>query len=388
MSATLPGLLILAGLLGSDIKRDESVLFFETWAWHDQENRQWVVPIHGWIFEPERDSITRKALLDAVSDILDVDESAHRDAEAILRERGRWFIVDNERGKRISVRLAGDVYDLPPSEPNGHFQAVLRVPDRSLNRLTTRPAAGADWLRFEAVLPPGDERAFTGAALLAAPTGLSVVSDIDDTIRVSRVSDPEAAVEKALLQPFEAVNGMSDVYQQWEKAGASFHWISESPWQFYVPLREFMAQQGFPNGTFALKPFRLKDTSLLNLFDDPVESKPAKIEPLLKRFPRRRFIFVGDSGQKDPEIYGDLARRYPDQVVGVFIREVTDQSADAVRYEAAFRGIPQSAWQVFREAEEIGQAARRLVAAYGRLREDRSLPEEPRSMPGDTRPSP
>lgn len=368
MSNTLLHALALIGPLASDVKRDEVVVFFETWAWQEPADGHWMVPIHGWIFEPEHDSIVRAALLSELSDALDVDEMVGSEAEDLLLERARYFLVDNERGKRIAVRLGDEVYALPDSQENGHFQGMLRVPGRSVSRPTTRPSTGADWVRFEAVLPQGDGRSFGGAVLLMEPRGLSVVSDIDDTIRVSQVLDHRTALQRAFLRPFEAVEGMAAVYRHWAKAGATFHWVSDSPWQLYPPLKGFMAREGFPDGTFALKPVRLKDSSFFNLFDEPAETKPPKIEPLLKTFPQRRFIFVGDSGQKDPEIYGDLARRYPEQVIGIFIRNVTDEPGDSPRYQQAFNGIPADRWMVFHQAWEIEEAAQRVTRPFSHLR--------------------
>jgi phosphatidate phosphatase APP1 len=76
-------------------------------------------------------------------------------------------------------------------------------------------------------------------------------------------------------------------------------------------------------------------------------------------FPKRRFILVGDSGEKDPEIYGALARSQPGRIVGIFIRDVTGDAA--ARYEAAFRGVPRETWAVFKDPAEVQGKASALV---------------------------
>jgi phosphatidate phosphatase APP1 len=38
--------------------------------------------------------------------------------------------------------------------------------------------------------------------------------------------------------------------------------------------------------------------------------------------PRRKFILVGDSGEKDPEVYRVMQRLFPDQVLKIYIRDV------------------------------------------------------------------
>ena len=130
-------------------------------------------------------------------------------------------------------------------------------------------------------------------------------------------------------------------------------YVSASPWQLFLPLSEFVRSNGFPAGTFYLKNFRLKDRSFGSLFQNPEEYKPAVIEPLLKQFPNRRFVLVGDSGERDPEVYGALARRFPKQVMRIFIRNVTNEASGSERYERAFHDLPAARWQVFREPAEI-----------------------------------
>ena len=38
-------------------------------------------------------------------------------------------------------------------------------------------------------------------------------------------------LSNTLLKEFQVVEGMQDLYQEWEKQGAAFHYVSSSPWQ-------------------------------------------------------------------------------------------------------------------------------------------------------------
>lgn len=62
---------------------------------------------------------------------------------------------------------------------------------------------------------------------------------------------------------------------------------------------------------------------------------------------------MGDSGEKDPEIYGELARRHPEQIEAIYIRDVTGEGPEAERYGEAFRDVPEGKWRVFKEAGEL-----------------------------------
>jgi len=207
---------------------------------------------------------------------------------------------------------------------------------------------------FEAVLPPGDSRRFTGQVHLLEATGLSVISDIDDTIKITEVRDRRAMLRNTFLRDFQGVPGMAGFYQTLARFnGARFHYVSASPWQLYPLVAEFIQSSGFPEGTFALRAFRWKDESFFNLFTDPEAYKLAAIEPLLRQFPQRRFVLVGDSGERDPEVYAALARKFPEQIRRIYIRDVTGEPGTAARYQQCFSGIPGNRWQVFRAPGEI-----------------------------------
>jgi len=61
----------------------------------------------------------------------------------------------------------------------------------------------------------------------------------------------------------------------------------------------------------------------------------------------RTLILVGDSGERDPEIYGFIARKYPKRVHQIFIRAVKDENKDDERFLKAFENIPRDKWLVF-----------------------------------------
>jgi hypothetical protein len=310
-----------------DLKPDERVVFFPGIGQRSADGAHWEIEIRGWIFEPE----ARTALLPVFRTTLGLGQLDEAE-EKIFRERARLFLVDNERDKRVSIWLAGEEHKLSKSGPNGHFTSRLRI----------LPAGVSRRLEFAG-----------GQVHLLEPTGISVISDIDDTIKISEVADRRALLMNTFARPFQAVAGMAVLYKSWEKAGAQFHYVSASPWQLYPPLAEFQEANGFPTGTFHLKEFRWKDRSFFDLFDSPEKYKLGVIEPLLRRFPNRRFILVGDSGEKDPEIYGTLVRKYPKQIDRIFIRDVTGEAADTPRYRQAFQGVDVDRWTIFKEPDEI-----------------------------------
>ncbi len=310
----------------SPIKSDEEVVFFPTAA--AVVGADWLVPIHGWIYEPERKDPLRRGFIRSLMGALGV--SSKQVDGTRFRERIGWFLVDNERGKRIPVTVLGTEVIAKRSRSNGHFRAELRVP---------RERTTGAKLSVKARTRPGDQRAFVGEVQLIEPTGISVVSDIDDTIKVTEVTNRGLMLTRTFLREFEAVSGMASVYRDWEAQGAVFHYVSASPWHLYRPLAEFLVDAKFPRGTFDLREFRVKDRRIANLLRSPQKYKLKAIRTYLLRYPQRRFVLIGDSSERDPQIFASLAREFPNQVQWIAIRQAPGTPLSAVAKVRIFRGI-------------------------------------------------
>jgi hypothetical protein len=409
------------------LKADERIVFHPTVAQRvPGATNLWRAPIRGCVYEPEARGLWVAAFREALE--LKTEEMTAAEA-AVFGERARLFLVDHERGKDVFIRLGTNECFVGKSGADGRFAGEVllgdadwerRPPVRRRDNPSTHavPEAGVP---FVAVLRLDDPRSFRGAIFPVEAEGVSVISDIDDTIKITEVCNKRATLRNTFLLPFQPVPGMAEFYQAlagnpltrptatlpmnpeetfnaqhstsnvegracghslevgssmlnvecspWvmERDGVrgrseelrassttvAFHYISASPWQLYEPLAAFVISNGFPAGTFELKEFRWKDRSFFSLFGDPEKYKLGVIEPLLKQFPKRKFILIGDSGERDPEIYGALARKFPKQTVRIYIRDVTNEPADAARYREAFRGVPQVQWRIFREPAEI-----------------------------------
>jgi phosphatidate phosphatase APP1 len=332
----------LATLAGAEIKPNETVVFYPAPGW--RSNGVWVAEVHGCVYELEK----RNLAIFVLRRTLGFDDDEMSAAElALFSERARLLMVDHQGDRTVRIQLAGREHHAGPSASNGHFIQHLVITNRGAS------AGGDERLRFEARLN-GGRAPVQGEAHLLATNGTCVVSDIDDTIKVSRVQDRHELMRNTFYRPFAPVPGMAETYRAWARGkGVAFHYVSASPWQLYPPLAEFVRSNGFPAGTFHLKHVRVKDGTILDLFDSPEEHKLAAIGQLMERFPGREFVLVGDSGERDPEIYAELARRHTGQVRRILIRNVTSEGRDAPRYGKTFAGLPNSLWRVFDAATEV-----------------------------------
>ena len=336
----LLGLFVSPATAFSQIGPDERVVFFPTAAHQSDDGKHWIATIHGWIHEPKEDNRLRDGAIRSL--VRQIGLNPNPEEARILAERFRPFLVDNERGKEIRIRIAGKELSLPPSDAGGHFSEEIQLASSDVERFAIE-----NRLVPQALTGRGDRRVFAGSVVLIPREGISVISDIDDTIKISEVRDRHKLLQNTFLREFQAVPGMSEAYRRWSAAGAEFHFVSSSPWQLYEDLDQFARKSGFPPATYHLKRFRLKDSSFLELFADPRTTKPPLIESLLAAYPQRRFVLVGDSGEYDPEVYGLIAGKFPAQVAKVYIRDVTNEPATSERYRQAFAQVPAGVWQIF-----------------------------------------
>ncbi|KAJ2834248.1 hypothetical protein GGI24_000490 [Coemansia furcata] len=179
-----------------------------------------------------------------------------------------------------------------------------------------------------------------GLAHLVEPRGVSVVSDIDDTIKASNITaEKRIVLETVFARPMLAVPGMSELYREWYRLGCEFHYVSNSPWQLYPSLDEFFHKYKFPPGSAHLRSFDPNDLLSVKNYTGTPQLKSDTIETLFAMFPSRKYVFVGDCGEHDLETYTDLARRYPGRVLRIYIRDVfAPMSVAAVTTDTAAAG--------------------------------------------------
>lgn len=125
-----------------------------------------------------------------------------------------------------------------------------------------------------------------------------VISDIDDTIKDSEVLHKLKAVAKAFQtdRPFkgmsELYNLMADEFRE-QNEEALFFYVSNAPDDILgITHNLFIINNNFPNGEVILRE-KLSEQN----------HKMKTIEALLLLHRPDRVIFIGDNGERDPEIY-------------------------------------------------------------------------------------
>jgi phosphatidate phosphatase APP1 len=301
------------------------IVFFPTYARRSPDARGWRVTVAGMVVRPLPVGSRRRGLAVAVlRRILELDEAEI--ASDVFRTRADAFLFQRVPGQRVRVAFGDRAVEAGISDRSGHFSTEIAVDDDLVERLTASAPGDGGRLEYSG-LPADDDDGIPvggGTVHLVENAGVSLISDIDDTVKVTNVANRRELLRNTFVREFTAVSGMAEIYRRYQAAGTAFHYVSASPWQLSACLCGFLGAAGLPAGSMHLKLFRLKDSTPLGRFPSRKRAKRRAIERIMDDFPDRRFLLVGDSGERDPEVYVDVARRRPDQVHGILIRRLDD----------------------------------------------------------------
>ena len=335
----------------TNLRGDETVALFPSLAHLDPSGRHWHVQVHGEVFAAGRIGLGKRFLLKMLQRAMKAPDEDFQ--TELFRQRIARFLASDCPGRRIAVRLGEEVHVLAKrSRRNGHFFGSLQLPVEAAAPL--EPIGGAAGRLTLAVHRPSAVGPVPrGHAFLLPPEGVSVISDIDDTLKHSYVACKRTLLANTFLRQFEPIAGMAEVFREWAGQGAAFHYVSSSPWQLYSHLAAHLAEHGFPDGSYHLRAFRLRDHLIRRILMLRRSGKAAVIRAILQTFPRRRFVLVGDSGEIDPEIYGAMARKFPRQVAGIYIRQLGGPRDAPSRYQRAFHGLRRDGVHLYRDAADL-----------------------------------
>jgi len=187
--------------------------------------------------------------------------------------------------------------------------------------------------------------------------GYAVLSDIDDTLIDSGVTHKWTLIKNTLFRntwdlkkfPFgpEAVTRLTGRIAKGMPALPLFY-LSGSPWGLHERISSYFDRVYYPHGTMILRRYS-KDP--LNPFDF---KKPHLLE-IIDSLPERRFILLGDTGEKDPEVYTAINRERPGRIAAIYIHNVTKEDPRAPRF---------SGMTVFKNWAEVAHDAVAKKLAY------------------------
>ncbi|KAL1305284.1 hypothetical protein AAFC00_002191 [Neodothiora populina] len=183
--------------------------------------------------------------------------------------------------------------------------------------------ASLDFIPTHVRVLASDRLSATEEVQVTSSRGVSLITDIDDTIKHSAISSGAREIfRNAFIRDLGdlIIDGVQPWYTKLADMGVKLHYVSNSPWQLYPVLTTFCKMAGLPRGSYHLKQY---SGMLQGIFEPVAERKKATMERIMRDFPDRKFVLVGDSGEADLEVYVDTVLEYPGRILGIFIRDVT-----------------------------------------------------------------
>lgn len=280
--------------------------------------------------------------------------------------RSRWRVLRASLARFVTVEL--------PRVP-----VTITTPDGSTTVHTDRegyvdavvdlPGLAPGWHEIGLSLPDGDGTQARARLLVVDPAAtVGLVSDVDDTILETGLTRGLAFLRATLFTDVAdraPLPGAAPLYRALlagpdGEPDRPVFYVSTSPWNLHEMLLQFLVLRGFPLGPLLLTDWGPSHAGLFRVGAE--EHKTTLVRRLLDDHPQLQLVLIGDSGQRDPEIYAALAREAPDRIRAVYIRRTASADpgrvarVDALAAEVSALGVPMVA------VDDSGQIAEHAAA--------------------------
>lgn len=243
-----------------------------------------------------------------------------------LLDTYRRFASREVPGAALRVRFR-DAEAEVTTDAEGYYRATLQP--------SSRPCSGP-W--DNAAVSLADGTLLTPQPVLQVPAaaGVGIISDIDDTVLHSSITDWKTAAQLTFLhnartrKPLQGVAALYQALRGGPAGGAHnpLFYVSSSPWNLYDLLDDFIELNGLPAGPIFLRDLGLDATKFIK--SEGHGHKLERVRDLVGRMPHLRWVLLGDSGQADAELYAEAAREFGERIVAIYIRDV-DPADDSDR---------------------------------------------------------
>lgn len=292
----------------------------------------------------------------------------------VLENRPEFLSKKSDK-KRKNVRVMLSRY---LSSPIPHQKVIIKLGQEQFETFTDEFGYFSAWVKPKQELTAGWHQLSyaifddsgdiisnaIGEFLIVDRTArFGVISDVDDTVLVSHATQLFKKLRLILTKnsktrlPFA---GVAKFYQKLTGASNPIFYVSSSEWNLYDFLLDFFKERGIPKGPFLLQEYKSGLRDLLMSGGGSHQHKQEKIDRLMKLFPTLKFVLIGDSGQRDTEIYRQALEKYPDRILAVYIRKIgkKDDFDHITNQEFKDKGVPlllvESTEDAFIHAKKLG----------------------------------
>jgi len=220
-------------------------------------------------------------------------------------------MTDEVRHRPITI-TSGNIVERSTTDAEGYFEVSLSNVEIREVTVVTEGSASVAYTSLQ--IPSNAE--------------FGVISDIDDTILSTGVASRfkwRLIFNTLFKSPWRrrSFEHSSELYNALNKGkkGAlrPVFYISNSPWNIFDYLSDYLVFQKFPKGVLLLRDinitwFKKKTIEQQNKYNEIIK--------VLDNTVNMPFILIGDSGEIDMDIYHSVYQKYPDRVKAIYIRDI------------------------------------------------------------------
>jgi hypothetical protein len=185
------------------------MIFFPDVAFQSlDDNATWKIMIHGWRYEINKKmdwfGFSTIGWVERIAKyLMDTDAISYLNG-SLNRDRLKPFFVEDESDDTIGIKI-GEKLHILRTDYQGELHEQLVATNDEIQKLKQQQQSD-DVLTYPAVGDRKDEA--KGIIRLIQPRqGISVISDVDDTIKISEVLDKVRLLANTFIHPFKPVPG-------------------------------------------------------------------------------------------------------------------------------------------------------------------------------------
>jgi Uncharacterized conserved protein (DUF2183) len=189
------------------------------------------------------------------------------------------------------------------------------------------------------------------SAYLVPTGGLTIISDIDDILRVTKIWSPTEGLLNSFARPYTPWMNMPTIYANWSRSipDFHFHYLTTTPEQVTANYMDFI-YANYPLGSFDTRPLNFSDVSAT------LSIRKFLLQKIFETYPKRKFILIADTSNSDVmKDYPEMATDFPGQVQCIFLRNTssTDPTDNFPYDTSGFKNLSQSMYMFFNVPDDL-----------------------------------
>jgi len=189
------------------------------------------------------------------------------------------------------------------------------------------------------------------SAYLVPTAGLTIISDIDDILRITKIWAPSEGILNSFARPYTPWMNMPDIYANWSRSipDFHFHYLTTTPEQITANYMDFIYKT-YPLGSFDTRPLNFSDVSAT------LSIRKFLLQKIFETYPKRKFVLIADTSNSDVmSDYPEMVTDFPGQVQCIFLRNTssTDPTDNFPYDTSGFKGLNQNMYMFFNVPDDL-----------------------------------